>query len=38
MFEYLYGMMGIFGPLMDKYANGEETLIDSKEVSQQIYV
>ena len=32
MFEYLYGMMDIFEPLMDKYATGEEMLIDSNEV------
>lgn len=32
MFEYLYGMMDTFGPLMNKYANGEDMLIDSKEV------
>ncbi len=33
VFEYLYGMMDVFGPLMDKYANGEMKLIDCKMVS-----
>ena len=33
VFEYLYSMMDVFGPLMDQYANGEIKLIDSKEVS-----
>ncbi len=33
VFEYLYGMMDIFSPLMDRYATGEDKLIDSKEVS-----
>lgn len=32
VFEYLYGMMSIFGPLMDEYAMGRIKLVDSKEV------
>ena len=32
VFEYLYGMMNIFGPLMDEYAMGKKKLVDSTEV------
>ncbi len=38
VFEYLYEMMDTFGSLMDRYANGEDKLIDSKEVSKYIYI
>lgn len=30
-FEYLYGMMDVFGPLMDEYAYGERRLLDNQD-------
>ncbi len=31
VFEYLYGMMDVFGPFMDKYAMGEARIIDNED-------
>ncbi len=31
VFEYLYGMMDVFGPEMDKYANGERRHVDNED-------
>ncbi len=31
VFEYLYDMMDVLGPLMDEYANGEHRVIDNED-------
>lgn len=31
VFEYLYGMMDVFGLLMDEYAYGKRRLFDSQD-------
>ena len=31
VFEYLYDMMDVFGPLMDKYAKGDLRHIDNED-------
>lgn len=31
VFEYMYRMMGVFGPLMDEYARGEVRIIDNED-------
>ena len=31
MFEYLYGMMDTFGPLMDQWASGERRHVNNED-------
>ena len=38
VFKYLYRMMNVLGPLMDKYAKGERRLIDNKDEDDVSYL
>ena len=34
VFEYLYSMMGVFGPKMDEFATGGNRLVDNEDNDQ----